>query len=51
MNGPKEITAVWKFDYGYLGAYPGIITGGITIFGAVNSRKRIFSRKFSSHSP
>jgi hypothetical protein len=46
MDGPKAITAVWKFDYGYLGAYIGIITGGMTIFGAIHSRKHIFFRKF-----
>ena len=49
MNGPKAVTAVWKFDYGYLGAYLGIITGGVTIFGVVNSRKHIFSSKFLGH--
>lgn len=31
MNGPKEITASWKFDLVYLGAILGLATGIITL--------------------
>ena len=46
MNGPKAITAVWKFDYGCLGAYIGIVTGGMTVFGTIYSKKHFFIKKF-----
>jgi hypothetical protein len=42
MNGPKDILAIWKFDFTYLGALLGIGTAAITIFGKIYSRKHTF---------
>jgi hypothetical protein len=42
MNGPKEILAIWKFDFISLGAILGITTAAITIFGKIYSRKHTF---------
>ena len=39
MDGPKKITALWKFDFGYLGAILGAGTAALTIFGTVHARK------------
>jgi hypothetical protein len=38
MNGPKELTAIWKFDFGHLGVYFGIVSGSMAILGKVYSR-------------
>lgn len=38
MNGPKEVTAIWRFDYGYLGVYLGLATGIGTVIGKVHSK-------------
>lgn len=37
MDGPKEITAIWKFDYTYFGAILGLVTGIIAILGKIKS--------------
>jgi hypothetical protein len=42
MNGPKEITAIWKFDFGYLGAILGTSTAAITVLGKVYTKKHAF---------
>lgn len=47
MNGPKEVTAIWKFDFGYLGAIIGIVTGALTLYGRINHVSlRIFNSTF-----
>ncbi len=45
MNGPKKVIALWKFDFGYLGAVIGIVTGILTLYGKTRdmSLKRFFS--------
>jgi hypothetical protein len=42
MDGPKEITAIWKFDFGYLGLMLGIVTASITVFGTIRSKRHTF---------
>lgn len=42
MNGPKEILAIWKFDFGYLGAILGTGTAALTIFGTIHAKKQAF---------
>lgn len=42
MDGPKIITALWKFDLGYLGAILGTSTAALTIFGTVHAKKNAF---------
>jgi len=43
MNGPKEIVAIWKFDFAYLGAILGIATAVMTILGKIYTKKHAFS--------
>lgn len=44
MDGPKELTAIWKFDFGYLGLILGIAAASITVLSAIVSKKHILSR-------
>jgi hypothetical protein len=37
MNGPKKVIALWKFDFGYLGAIIGIVTGILALYGKINN--------------
>lgn len=46
MNGPKELTAIWKFDFGHLGAYLGILSGSMAILGKVYSKHHSFKKLF-----
>jgi hypothetical protein len=46
MNGPKELTAIWKFDFGHLGAYLGIVSGSMAILGKVYSKHHSFKKFF-----
>jgi hypothetical protein len=41
MDGPKEITALWKFDYGYLAIIIGLITGA----GAILSKIGLIAKR------
>jgi hypothetical protein len=40
MDGPKKITALWKFDFGYLGTILGTGTATLTIFAIVRPKKQ-----------
>ncbi len=46
MNGPKELTAIWKFDFGYLGAYMGVVASSMAILGKVYSKHHSFKNIF-----
>jgi hypothetical protein len=46
MNGPKEITAIWRLDYGIVGAYLGIATGLVTVGGRIYSKQAFFKKFF-----